>query len=121
MPWGKIRCAQPPIPFPRGVVSDHISPVAPLAFLGAGPTGGLELQVEGGALGVPDLASASETPHVVASRIAHSCSSSGEAGPGGKEAANALERTLWVLLSVSFASYPGWLPSLSFAACGTRP
>ena len=121
MPWGEIVRAGPPVPFPRGMVSDHISPMAPSVFLGAGPTGGLVLQAEGGALGALDLASASESPHVVASRIAHRCSSSGEAGPGGKETANALERTLWVLLSVSSAPYPGWSLPLSFAAWGTRP
>ena len=121
MPWGEIVRAGPPVPFPRGVVSDHISPVAPLVFLGAGPTGGLVLQAEGGTLGAPDLASALESPHVVASCIAHCCSSSSEAGPGGEEAVNALERTLWVFLSMCFAPSPRWSLPLSFAAWGTRP
>ena len=110
--------AGPQVPFPRGVVSDHISHVAPSVFLGAGPTGGLVLQAEDGALGAPDLASASVSPHILASRIAHRCSSSGEAGPGGKDAANALERTLVGSLERVLCSLPGVVASSILCSLG---
>ena len=91
MPWGEIVRAGPPVPFPRGMVSDHISLVAPLVFLGAGVGGGVVLQVEGGALRAPDLVSASESPCVVASRVAHRYGTSNETGSGGRR-----RRTPWI-------------------------
>ena len=61
MPWGEIRRARPLVTFPSGVVSNRISLVAPLVFLGVGAAGGMVLQAEGSALAAPYLASASES------------------------------------------------------------